>query len=468
MLMNIILAISFYPVMLFIYCLMRRYTKKQNGLTFGIHLPRNEKTEDRVKEAEAVYQKQLNRIFIISMIIPVSAFFVSHVSVQFTIWITWFMAALVALMLPYVRAFDKMLALKNRLKAENSFEMSNSDTESDNGAYCRYAELTQVRKVRFAAFLPPILIGLASGIPLLWMEECCITYSAATIILAAATILFFGMAKWTDSFSGNVISEDSSINTAYSRARKNIWKNIWLGEAWVNTLEVVLLSGSVYFHVESFGFMIWSIIIESILAVGIMFVGMRHNADVERIYQPRRDAKFEEDDDIYWKWGIFYNNPLDKRNLVDKRFGTGLTTNMARPIGRVCLWIVILVLVWIPVVCAWLIFEDFTPISVRVEDNTVICEHLKQEYSIPVEDISRIELVDSLPRNRIKSNGTATDTLEKGRFRCSEHGGYYEFLNPGNDTFILMEAGSKIYYISDEDDAGTLLVWDELHGELNR
>ena len=40
-----------------------------------------------------------------------------------------------------------------------------------------------------------------------------------------------------------------------------------------------------------------------------------------------------DDDDRYWKLGVFYYNSEDKRVVVPKRLGFGRTLNMARPIS---------------------------------------------------------------------------------------------------------------------------------------
>ena len=38
--------------------------------------------------------------------------------------------------------------------------------------------------------------------------------------------------------------------------------------------------------------------------------------------------------DEHWKWGVIYSNPDDQRLLVENRMGMGFTFNMARPVAR--------------------------------------------------------------------------------------------------------------------------------------
>lgn len=40
-----------------------------------------------------------------------------------------------------------------------------------------------------------------------------------------------------------------------------------------------------------------------------------------------------ENESEYWKWGVIYYNPNDKRIFLPKRTGLGITFNFARPIS---------------------------------------------------------------------------------------------------------------------------------------
>ena len=144
----------------------------------------------------------------------------------------------------------------------------------------------------------------------------------------------------------------------------------------------------------------------------------------------------------------------------------GMTTNMARPWGKASIVVAILALAWIPFMCLWMIFEDFTPIQVIVGEQSMACTHLKVEYEIPLEDIASVEIVEDLPMWHTKKYGTATDTLEKGRFASVEEGNFYEFLNPENGCFLRIEAGEEVYYISGVDDAATMQVYEKLRDGL--
>jgi uncharacterized membrane protein len=50
----------------------------------------------------------------------------------------------------------------------------------------------------------------------------------------------------------------------------------------------------------------------------------------------------ESENDLYWKFGVFYFNPTDKRLFPRKRTGFGWTVNFANPYSVACLLAIIL------------------------------------------------------------------------------------------------------------------------------
>ncbi len=52
-----------------------------------------------------------------------------------------------------------------------------------------------------------------------------------------------------------------------------------------------------------------------------------------------------------WKWGLFYVDPTDRRVLVPRRVGQGLTLNLGRPSA----WLALLLLLGLPVALALLL-----------------------------------------------------------------------------------------------------------------
>ena len=73
-----------------------------------------------------------------------------------------------------------------------------------------------------------------------------------------------------------------------------------------------------------------------------------------------------------------------------------------------------------PLLCIWLIQEEFTPIDLVIQNHTLCAQHLKTDYQIPLSEIKDPTLLTAsdLP-DWTRTNGTSMDTLEKGTFTIS-------------------------------------------------
>lgn len=167
----------------------------------------------------------------------------------------------------------------------------------------------------------------------------------------------------------------------------------------------------------------------------------------------------EEDNERYWIGGIIYNNPNDRHTMVPKKFGNGTTVNFATPGGKAFTAFTVLALLSIPLSCIWAMLDEFTPISLTLQNSEIVAEHIKTDYRIPIDSITDMELVHEIPKSH-RTNGTGMDNLLKGTFRNSEDGKVQFFLNPNNHDFLRIEADDVIYYLSGYDDAETLEIYD--------
>ena len=116
----------------------------------------------------------------------------------------------------------------------------------------------------------------------------------------------------------------------------------------------------------------------------------------------------------------------------------------------------------VPILCGWVIFEEFTPISLSIKEDEVQALHLKVEYELPIAEIESVELVEELP-DLTKSVGSALDTVIKGKYIMRGTGERCRlFLNPQNDVFIKAVYEDMVYYLGGLTDDETMAVYHEL------
>lgn len=467
--MNIIFMATMYPTMLILGLVFRNYMKPKSSMQYGIHLPAELVGGEEMEKVDDSFKKSFRTVMLFLIIVPPFFFFLKHFSLQFTAWMIWFMGGIAALNIPYIRANKTTIELKEaclKAKGEVLPAMENiTDTT-------QYFETGIVRTLKPAEFVPPVVITAVAVLVMFFagqlfgFDEKTLdvfeVYRWTVLVFALMTPLFLWLAQRMDSMRAVVISHDSSVNMAYNRAKKHIWTRAWRDEAWVNTVAVCVITAGALVQKRSFLVFLAAAIMETVVGIVIMVRASNEAREVEQLYHERKEKLFDPDDDRYWVWGMLYNNPYDKRTMVDKRFGVGTTVNMATKTGKVMIGITIASLVWIPFMCIWMIMEEFTPIHLKVDDNTVICEHLKTDYEIPVSEIKEIEMLDELPEHRSKVSGTATDQFEKGKFSNRELGKYYTFAYCENQVFIKLVTDDKIYIVSGSDDAETTEVFEEL------
>lgn len=455
MVVQIIFLVTIYPVLLILYFVMSGVGEAKNGYSFGLRMKAEWMKEEAVQGIVQQYRRELRNMAITLAVIPLVTFFVPYMSVSFTIWMFWMLAVIMVPMIPYARAYNRM----RKLKQEKGWKKQGRErnlTEIKN--------IGKVRRVTLLPFLPPIIISVAAAIwSLLQFRGSELEgLVGCVIIFALVTILFYAVAVWMDRQKIEVISDDSDVNLNYARARKNIWKNLWLMVAWVNTLFTIFLVADLYVDTLMVGGILIGTIVYTIVTILLILWAWKKILNVDARYQVKRDIAGEEDDDDYWLWGMFYYNKKDKHVMVSQRVGIGTTMNLATPagMGLTIFGCAVLILV-VPLSCIWLILEEFTPTQLAVKENVLVAEHLDVEYEIPVSDMESVTLIDETP-SWSKVNGTGMDQLCKGTFHIRNVGDCEVFLNPQNAVFLQIETADTIYYMSGPEDAITEAIYEEL------
>lgn len=169
---------------------------------------------------------------------------------------------------------------------------------------------------------------------------------------------------------------------------------------------------------------------------------------IDRSYAQKRNLTSDENDDRNWIGGILYYNPSDPHTMVEQRVGIGTTVNMATSLGKGLTIFSAIMMLSCPLLCIWLIQEEFTPIDLVIQNHTLCAQHLKTDYQIPLSEIKDPTLLTAsdLP-DWTRTYGTSMDTLEKGTFTISGGEDVNVFLNP------------KMMRFSNFPQMGKLTIW---------
>lgn len=493
MLFNVLMLVGMYPVVIILYFVYRMNAKNRNGVIFGVRIPKEEGTAQEflevTEEKRKIYYRRMRRIFFIFLIIPLVCFFVPHISIQFTIWMFWLLAAIVCLQIPYVRANGELSRWKKerrllgtdmrREEQSDAQEKKNnavSDEMTEEGGMqesrrtepegVRHFELSgagTVRRVRAKEFMPPVVLAAAVVLVCIFLRERSpqSQFLWVAAVFALCTPMFYAIAAWMDRQRTAVISRDSAVNLNFARAKKQIWKSLWLQCAWGNTAFTAFIAAIALMREAPAGRLVWGCAFYSAALLALCARAVVKSRRLEERYDGETDVSLGEDDDADWLWGCVYYKKSDRRTLVEARNGFGTSTNMATPVGKGLTIFGLGMLLLLPAVCIWMLLLEFTPIRLELRENYLVAEQLKTDYRIPVENITELELISELPELS-KNSGTGMDNLYKGDWHIVYAGDCEVFLNPQNGLFLKFNAGGELYYMSASDDGQTRAVYDAL------
>ncbi len=457
MTVSIIIGVSLYPVVLIMYFWMCWLAKADNGYCFGAVLPAQRKDEPEIAGIRKEFRRRMNVWLAVFLVLPVGAFFIPYISVSMTIWMTWLLFAIFSPLALFVGANRKVLRWKQEQGLAGT-EPGISYTELKAAGRVRLVRPLPFLAALAAGFLPPL--GAAFGFwktagsfpgflePLLWT-------------IAALGFLFWGAAFWMDRLKTEVISMDSSVNLNYARAKKRIWKNMWLVILWMNTGWNGLLVLLAEAGRDPMAALLITSVLYSILTIAAVVFALVKVFRLNGRYRKERTLQEADSSDACWIGGLIYYNKKDRHVMVEQRAGGGSTLNMATPAGMGITLFSCLMLLCIPVMCVWMLLDEFTPIHLTVAEQTVEARHLKTDYEIPLSGITDVSVIEELPE-WTKVNGTAMDGLEKGTFEIWHEGKCKVFLNPQNHLFLKLTTDDGVYYVGGYDDAETRQVYEAL------
>ena len=450
-----IITICMYPFVMIMYGMLKGEASPKKGRYFGVTLNKEQAKALEVAEITKRYNKQMNRIFLWLMVLPIPMLLIPWFSIWFFLWDLWFFATMVGFFLPFFAANKSMKALK---------EEKGWLTESEAPVYVELKEAGTLRTVKWFQFLPQCLVSVV--ILLITILVCQPRNRVSMGVLqgtfAGITFLFWAAALWLDKVKTQVISTNSDVNVNYNRAKKRIWKILWIACAWVNTVYMGVTLALIIKDLFRKHFLISSLVYTIVTAVLALWM-LKKQADLGKKYQDKMDIQVT-DDDNHWLGGMFYYNPKDKHLSVEKRYGmgSGTTVNLARPAAKVLAIILALLLLPMPITSVWMVMLEFTPIELRVEDNMLIGEHINEDISVPLHSIKNIELLPERP-GMSKNSGVGMETVCKGDFYVKADKEDCEiFLDPRNDLCIRVETSMEIYYLGGFDDAQTREVYEVL------
>ncbi|MGO3018950.1 MAG: PH domain-containing protein [Anaerococcus sp.] len=175
------------------------------------------------------------------------------------------------------------------------------------------------------------------------------------------------------------------------------------------------------------------------------------------------------DDDIeyYNAWG--YNNPDDKRFLVNSVYGIGSDLNIGRLSGKIYYLVTILILVFFLIFTTY-VFSMPTNYFYKTEgENIKITSTMFYKDDIEASKIEKISLLDKLPEGKgIRVSGIAFENTSTGSYSIEGYGNVRLYIYNNSKKVIEIKTKDKKFLINEDTDQKTEELYKRLNDFINK
>ena len=448
----LIILLCIYPAILFVYFFVKMGATPKKGVHFGVTLTSELAKEQKVKEVTDSYHKEMKKWLLGILLMPLPMLFIPWSSIWAMYLCVWIAASVVVFFIPFGVANYRL----KTWKLEQGFVVS-----KDPVVYTELKQAGAVRRVKWFHFAPQAIISVIAFVAAILIHK---RQGNQLVLLmtgtfSCITFLYWLAAVWMDRQKTMAVSTDSDVNVNYARAKKNLWKNFWMGCSHVHVMYIVVQG---YFLLERSHITIsfWVLmILYTVATLVLLFWMLKKKAALDQKYEEKMDIR-QQDMDAYYIWGLIYYNPHDKHSMVESRNGMGTDTNLATPVGKGVVVLIVALTIHVFILVGIGVVQEFTPIHLQIEDGYVVASHTN-EHRIALHGIKEAQLLTEWPK-MTRNHGWNTDTLVKGSFRLKEEKKDCEVMGYDYSTLFLRIDTSWGTYIFSGDDAEIRQVYEEI------
>lgn len=444
---NLIMAVCFYGCLVLVYAELRNQTRHQKGLLLGVTLPEEADALPEVAQTVQTFKKQLNFLCILLILVSIPIFFIKDFSISLTLWMVWLIVILVLPYLPYLKANRKLKALKKEQQWPVTPAVRIVDTAASEFALPKPIGLWTLLLPLVLSVLPAFLPG--QPVVLRWV------YLADALSL----VLLWICGRWLFRRRADMVTNDPALNQTLVRVRRLYWDRFWRFNLWA----CGVLNLCMYLFQNSRFYLVVLLLLTVVILAGSLWMELSLRRTQEHL---TAGADILADEDDAWLGGVLYYNPSDNRTMVAKRLGIGTTVNLATKGGKLYLIAVAAVLLLCLLIGPILGMVDSDPPALEVtSENTLVSLHgSKEKYVIDIDDITDVELRDTLPGSS-RVFGVGLPHYLEGDFSVSGEGAAKFCLDPTAPVFLRVETESRTYWLTAETPEQTQQIaeWLRLH-----
>lgn len=445
---EIMLFVVYLAILGILYGIARNSARRQKGLLFGVTVPETALELPQVQVIIRRFKWETDLLALAMVVVYIPLFFLRTMWLLASIWIVLFYAAITVPYLPYLKAHKQMKQLKKEQgwAVTPPLRLRVVDTNT--------SETSLPEPIGLWTLIPPLAISLA---PVFLPGQ---TAALRGVVLSDALVIVvcWAAGRWTFRRKGEMVTADTALNQTLQRVRRAYWDRFWRFMLWgcagLNFLMGTVRSAGIAV-LGSLAFLI-------LLMGGTLWMELRLRRTQERL---TKGATALADEDDVWLLGSLYYNPADTRVMVAKRLGLGSTVNLATPVGKGTVAVLIAIIVGSLFVGPAMGVADSIPTELELRGSApavLVASHGKREkYTLSADRITDVQLRSTLPECS-RTVGTGLDHYLEGYFYVTGEGQAYFCLDPTAAVFLRVEANGIVYWFTGDSAEETQAVANAL------
>lgn len=450
MIMKIILWASIIWLAPLVCFLLRNEAKFKKNIVVGVTIPYNSRNKQEVVNILEKFKKNQVFICIFLLVLAIPCFFFKEFLTIMTSWIIWLYICIILPYIPYIKTNKALKEVKNK-NGWNAMALETSKKIIvDTALIPNYPILSPW------IFIIPLMLSL---IPIIFDHD----YLVAYIVDSLSIVMFWFCYKYLYRNKAEKVDENEGLTKTLSRVRRHNFGTMWI----ISSYFMVALNFTLWLTMNNPIISIILIVaITLILTYFILRIELKTRKVQEKLTKESGVYAYVDDDDK-WIWGLFYYNPYDSKLIINNRVGMNTSVNLAKPLGKVLTGLSLILMLSMLMIIPIIGISSKQPIEINISSTSLNATNGMTDYEIPLDEITDVTLLDELPRNLRRTNGTRMDNLLKGNFSSKELGPMRVILDPNYTNFILLTTEQdKTYLLGTRDDTETIKIYEKLEKGL--
>lgn len=430
-------------------------TKTNNNVLLSVTLPLEGLKNKEVLEIVSEYKKSNMKFIIGSSIAFIPALFMTYMSFVFLYLFLWVLGLMMGSNKIFIKYNEKLM----KLKRDNDWLLPSKHLITIDTEVSRMKDKMIISKLWF---IPSIIFSI---IPIIIAFNKVNIFGYSIIAIAStsiiATIIFIVLYRRYSVQRSEVFSEDTKVNLACNTLYKRTWTIGCIIAATIQSISMILVFLLLMMEINNeILFILIVMIPAATIACGIYYINSKVRSEQNRLISTSKNPMYT-DNDEYWKNDI-YNNPNDRRVMIEKRVGYGLTYNVATRKGKIMTYGSYVIAIVIPLVIIGMLFIfDFTKFKLSIENDLVKISAPIYGTSFDVDDIKSIEKVENFPKG-LRTNGVGTNIYSLGYFSVKEYGKSMLYVYNENPPYIAIKLTDGYVFINGTNQDETNEYYKEL------